>query len=781
MYNAPYPARLAVSPMEQMEFNQLSVSHLANIFMRHRLLILAIVFAITGATALSQMLVDPQYVARSTTKIEFFPSEDARGVVPVAEKEMRMETQTKLMGSRSLAEMVVRELQLHNNPQFTGRPAINTSTLSPKRVQERISVTTRKLQSVTEVKRQPRTQLIEVAVATSDAELSARIADEFSQALQHWDDRARANDREKQINFLDRKVGNLATRLAQSEQAIADFRKTNQMPVGAGTTADLSQIGNLTAEAANASANRAATRARASGIASAGLGAAAYDDNSPTAAQIQRQIAELGQRKAELSVTFGPGYPEMQAVDAQLRAAQAALASETKRAHEAAVTAASAAAAREAKLASSEAAGAAARSAVLTGAVSQLTAQAYRNVQGNVTLDRLERSAALMRDLYADARRSLAEATASRGNSSMSATVLAPAAIPTAPINVTPKKDISAALFGSALLGFLVAFAWEMLDTRLRSANDIRRRFALPTFAMLPAVDPKLLANPANNPVLRQPRSLFAEVARSLYLEVAGKPKPDGARIITITSPLPGDGKSTVALSLAAAAMKHGARAILIDLDLRRDSVLQDIQRASGDPDLIDYVSNRHAIQNLLPHIVDPVRQASIDLQPDADDTRLPAILSTYDRIADPGALISSPALREMLQRLRGQFDLIVVNAPPILAVRDARTLSGIADDTLMVVNWGSTKTEELATAIDAMGDAPLGVVFNNVDYADHARRRHSDSLQYFAKASCYYDEDGSGRSPSRRLSSLPDWRKTPAWRWLGSIVRRGPDTAGHG
>src|SRR6218665_2648192 len=197
---------------------------------------------------------------------------------------------------------------------------------------------------------------------------------------------------------------------------------------------------------------------------------------------------------------------------------------------------------------------------------------------------------------------------ASRGNSSMAATVLAPAAGPTQPINVTPKKDVSAALFGSLLLGFLIAFARDMLDTRMRSAADIRRRFALPTFAMLPAIEPHLLADPANNPVVSQPRSAFAEAARALYLEVAARPRPGGARIVSITSPLPGDGKTTVALSLAAAAMKQGARTLLIDLDLRRTGILQDIQRASGDPDLIHYIRNRHMIQSLLPPVADPAQ-----------------------------------------------------------------------------------------------------------------------------------------------------------------------------
>lgn len=766
-----------------MEFNQLSIRHLGNIFFRHRLLILGIVTVVTGATALSQLLVEPQYVARSTTKIEFLSTEGTGSAVSVAEKEMRMETQTKLMGSRSLAEMVVRDLGLQNDPQFTGKPATDEARLGPKRLQERVSLTTRKLQGVTQVKRQPRTQLIEVAVATDRPELSARIADAFSLALQRWENRARSADREKQIQSLDKKVDAVSAKLAQSEKAIADFRLAHQMPMGAGTTVDLAQINAMAADAANASANGAASRARAAGVASAGLGGSAFTESSPVVAQLQRQIAELGQRKAELSVTFGPGYPEMQAIDVQMQAAQSALVSELSKSRQTAMAAASANAAREAGLARSEAVGATARSSVLSGAVGALTARAYRNIEANVTLDGLERNASLMRDLYTSAQRSLADALASRGNSSMSATVLAPAAVPTEPINVSPKKDISTALFGSLLLGFLIAFAREMLDTRLRSANDIRRRFALPTFAMFPKIDPRLLADPASNPVVRHPRSVYAEVARSLYLELASQPTKGGGRIVAITSPLPGDGKSSVALSLAAAAMKQGARSILLDLDLRRASVLQQVQRASGQPDLLHYIRNHQMVQNLLPHLIDPTSDAARGGADNDDDHRLPAILSTYDRVADPGALISSGALRDMLDKLRSQFDLIVVNVPPVLAVRDARTLSSIADDTLMVVKWGNTKSEELAAAIDAMVTVPGAIIFNGVDYEDHARRRHSDALQYFARASCYYEEIDPADSACEPTSFRDRlYRRNSAFRqWLRSLSQRRGDASAYG
>ena len=145
-----------------------------------------------------------------------------------------------------------------------------------------------------------------------------------------------------------------------------------------------------------------------------------------------------------------------------------------------------------------------------------------------------------------------------------------------------------------------------------------------------------------------------------------------------------------------------------------------------------------------------------------------PTVLSVHHPVADPGALIASPQLGELVQELRKQFDFVVLNAPPLLAVRDAKTLSYIADDTLMVVRWGETTIEEAEAAIATLDRPPAAMVFNDVDYAEHARRRYSDPIQFVARARDYYEDAGSLVRPGP-FGRLVDrvrawWRPRSAW-----------------
>jgi polysaccharide biosynthesis transport protein len=761
----PLPTSPAGIIVEQSEFSRLNARDILNIFVRHLRLIAMVVVAITSLVLLFEFIEGPKYTARADAKIDVLPALGASTVTP-QEREMRLETQTRLMSSQALSETVTHDLKLDRSPTFMGSTA--NVPMTPVNAQRRFALAAAKLHEATEVMRKPQTQLIEVGVTTSSGDLSAKIADYYVGALQRWDDSTRQARRRQSLAVLLPQLRKAQGELAAAEQSLAAARQKYGMLPGAGTEMDLAQINGITNELVTARGLSSGSSARASGVANSGIGGV------PLAAQTTSGIASkqheydaLLQRKAELSVTYGDNYPELRAVNSQIAELSNQLTEETRQARSAAIGAVAANATRDADLARSDASGAAARASTLRGFLNTFVSKAYANTRNNSEVGRLDRDAAAKRSAVQSLEERLELNLNSIGADGIIATLLPPASVPVRPISLSWRSTLTAALIGSFVLGCLIAFAKEMVDNKVRSSAQVRRRFGLRTFGMLPRVDRALLDKPENNPVMQQPRSIFAETARALYNDVICL--GDGrSRVVTVTSALPGEGKSTAALTLAAAPVIIGRTSVLVDLDLRRDGVLQDLHRQTGGPDLIDYLSKRSPVGDLRGQFESQRRFYEENRRPN-----MPAILSVQQPVIDPGALIASAELTELIDELRREFDFVVLNAPPLLAVRDAKVLSRLADQTLMVVRWGKTTIEQLEAAIETLDRPPAGVVFNDVDYREHARRRYSDPIQFVARATGYYDDCASFVQPNPVRRALSN-QFTRVRSWFAPASRAG-------
>jgi succinoglycan biosynthesis transport protein ExoP len=137
-------------------------------------------------------------------------------------------------------------------------------------------------------------------------------------------------------------------------------------------------------------------------------------------------------------------------------------------------------------------------------------------------------------------------------------------------------------------------------------------------------------------------------------------------------------------------------------------------------------------------------------------------ILSAREPTFNPAVLMRHGRINRLLDELRKQYDLIVINAPAALATSDARMLTDAVDSTLLVARWGRTTTEQVRATMQILKDEVDGVVFNRVDYVEHARRGYGDSVQFYMDSAGYY----SGAIPTRptwseRFANL--WRRSPS------------------
>lgn len=701
------------------EMQRMSARQIWLVIRRHLILILSVVTVCVAIVLFTQLRLPETFEATATVQVEL---NDANGSnqADTARNQQRVANEARIYRSQALAEQVVKDMDLVNNAVFT-----NGAKMTPQQATMRLLTRTR-VASATD------SDFIDIIIRSRSAELAARIANQYVDSLQKLRSARRQQWRESVTRALATESTRLAGEVEKAERAVADFRREHGMPIGAGSAEDYQQMNRIAVEQASAAAMNAAAAARSASVSSASRMRTAAGASSPVLDHLQRQYDDLLRQRSQLSVSLGAAHPDRQRIEAQIGQAQTDLARERASVVAAEQARISAEAGREQQLAAGEANAAAARAGQLRSQLSSLSAQAFRNNANNVDLAVLDRRAEVARQAYLTTAQRAQAVRSELETTGVNSSVVSAATTPLAAIAPAPKKMALAAFVGSLMLSLLIVFCIEMFDNRLRSGEQLYRLFGLRTFAMLPRLPREIPVTAVENPVVTEPQSLFAEVARTLAGEVDELAQGRRNQTVLVTSPLPGDGKSSVALTLAVAAVSMGRSAIVVDFDLRRPgpSILRSIQASSGMPDLIELLTGKEDPLRLLPSGED-----------EATTEKTAVVLSTRESVRNPGSLIRGWQVVRLLERLRDQYDLVVINAPAVLAVRDATTLSGIADSTLMVVHWGKTTIEQLRAAMKLLHTPVAGAVFNQVDYAEHARRGYGDAVQFYMGSASYYSD----------------------------------------
>lgn len=703
----------------------MGLEQIANVFRRRRALILGIIAVVLASTALIIFTQTPIYEAKATLRMDVPVAADGSDrVQQSAESEMQIETEIRALSSHDLAAAMVRDLELLDNPAFSGRKMSKGRTTRAS--QSRIDNAAEQLLSMVTVQRIPHTQLITVTVRSPHPKFAAMIANRYVHVRQMNSMVDRLQRQEGIVAALAERTNKAGEELRHAEQAVADYRNEHRMLGGDGTSA-LAGITQLAAETVSAASARAAAAAKASGVsAAAAMRPGPESATSPLLSAQQQRYADLMQRKAELSGFYGAGHPALANVLAQIDEVKRTMEAERMRVRQRAAADAAIEASHESTLARSDAQGAAARESVLQSNLAALTAKAYQNNEAGVKLAELERAAETQRGLYLG----LSGRLKQLGAALVSGTGLvlqSTAPIPQNPISPTPRKTMMAALMGSTILAFGCAFVLELTDRRLRSAEQIWRLFGLESFAMVPMLRSGVEKDTAAKLIAERPSSLFVESARMMLTEVMRQRRGNGAQVVLVTSPLPGDGKTSVAYSLGAAAIAAGSRAAVVELDLWQRAPAANDEHETID--LIAYLQGETRVRGLLTQASSPAQNAL-------------TVFASREQTRDPSTVISSSQLASLFEDLRARMDLVVIDAPPVLAVRDASNMACFADVNLLVVRWGHTTVEEAADSLVALRSPVDGVVLNAVDYPRHARGRYGDLVQYFNRAGAYYERD---------------------------------------
>lgn len=734
---------------------RLSMRDILRLIERHRLMIMLIVGVTTLSVLVHQLLSPTLYRSTANVQVELIDQVGNNQADVNSRNELRVANAVRLYRSRSAIDRLIKDLDLLNNPDF--RAELGGRELTGRGAKQ--DAINKLLQMIT-VTAEEGSDLISVSVTSRSPTLAAEIANQFPSSVRAVKYSKSDERRTALLASLMEEKERRAAAAQEAAKKVADFRKENQMLVGAGGEEDLSQINRIAAAAAAANSASAGSAARSAGVSAAAGMRSTAQATSPGLQQLQRQQAELIAEQARLASTFGPNHPDMVRVKSEMETVNKAMEQERVAAVAAAQDVAQAEGAQMAQLARSAAADDAARAGQLQGVVSSLTSAAYRNASNSVVLEQLVRDSDLADKAYTDIAERGELVRAQMDLEGVSSSIVSPAVPDFDPVAPTPVKFVLIAFLGSGIISLLLALAIDLIDDRLRNAGQIRRLFGLPTFGMLPRIAGGLSNEIEQSPVIQEPQSLFAEAARSAYSEVRALQALPGTQTVLITSPLPGDGKSTVSLTLAAAGVALGDRVVVLDLDLRKRGFLQQVQDELDSFDIVDVITGKADLNHLLANTkADKLIGSRSGPEPHEVAQRI-VLLSAKNPVSDPAAILTARRLTTLLNDLRDRFDLIVINAPAALAVRDARAMCDFSDQTVVVTRWGRTTIDQMRATLDLLGDPVAGVIFDSVDYAEHARRRYGDSVQFYVESSEYYTDEVPARiTIMRQLKRLFSWR----------------------
>lgn len=610
-----------------------------------------------------------------------------------------IETQYKVLRSRSLATTVIGQLGLADKPELKHGIMPEELRAYDGEVHPRIL---KRFFDRLKVRPSKGTRLVDVSYESVDPELAPLVVNTLGEAFVEHNLRAKWDATQKASIWLEEQLDTLRINLATSEEKLLSYAASHAILfVEERRDVTTDKLAQLEEELTNAQSDRISKESLsmlAEGV-SQGGGLLPGSLSSEAYQEFQAQRAELLRERSRLLVSFAPAYPSVRRISEEIRQIEVDMLAESQR-----ILAS----------VSEQFAVARQREELLHNAVRR---QRYRvnALSGDfIQYNILKRDADSYRQLYDGLLQRLKEAGVSAGLSASNIAILDAAQVPEEPFRPRNAVNCAVGLAFGALFGIGFAFVQEQLDTAVRTPDEVERITGLGLLAVVPRSgterDRKLLTGESkdgdDSSLLWQPEDGVAEAYRTLRSSVL-LGWGDSTRRILLTSAQPQEGKTTLSLNLACSLAQLGRNVLLIDADMRRP----DCHRQLGvtqSPGLSEFLQGTAEAEQV---VVDS-KIAGLSIVPSGKSVRAAS------------DLLYSPRLQSLLEQAGERFEHVIIDSPPSLALSDARTIGRFVESIVLVV---SDKTDRNALqrtkqSFDDAGIGFLGFVMNrislrNLDY----------------------------------------------------------------
>ncbi len=722
----------------------IDLHRLIALFRRRLPLFLAVALLVLVAAIVVTVRATPLFTATSSLTIDTRSQNvvDAEAVLSGLSPDTGVvDTEIEILKSRQLAERVVDALNLDEDPEFNaalGEPGAIQGVLggvaslfgaaAPDAARERMSAMEqrREKDKVVDavlgrlsVRRAGLTYVMNVSFTSANPGKAARIANTYAERYLLEQLEAKFDATRQANSWLNTRLADLRTEVQTAEAAVEQYRTANNLLSASGATLTEQEISTYNQQLATVRATQAEAEARLrTARAQLAAGSNGEDVGEALGSQVVQTLrarrAEVSGRVAELSSRYGPRHPDMLRAERELADIDAQIQAEIRRIIsnlEAQVQVA-----RE-------------RTGSMAGSLGSARGTLAANNAAAVRLNELERNAESVRTLYQSFLNRFQETTSTEGLQESDARIVSPAAIPTRPSSPNVPLNLALGLGFAIGAGIAAVVLAIMLDTGVVTAEDVEHKFGLPHLGSVPLLSsvaaPEDRDETAPDYVIKKPLSSFAEAVRAMRASILFSRIGQQVRVITLTSALPAEGKTTTALCLARVAAQSGLRVILVDCDLRRRNVnrLLGVEPEVG---LVEVLNRTVSLEQAIMH--DAPSGAMV----------LPLAKNSFT----PRDVFGSAAMDEMMDRLRRDFDLVILDTAPVLAVSDTRLVATKADAVVFLARWRKTPEKAISAALKVLeqsGAHIAGVGLTQVDMKAQARYGYGDAGYYYGEYKKYY------------------------------------------
>ncbi len=654
----------------------------------------------------------PQYEATARLHIDLSRSTNI-GIEDLIEQKLsggedisqKLQTEIRIMQSESVVMEVINSLDLYHKPPFSElfKQQPYNGTLSPVQRFRLINA----FQSATKVIILPNTEIVEVHFQNSDPTVAANVANSIVDAYLDRDLRSRFEGTTRVSNWLTQQLTTVKKQVEDSQKSLTDYQRQNNLLTldAEGGNLLTDSLRTVNQQLAEAEADRIVKEARYKMAQTRNPDLLISVAPGTVLGGLRSQQADLMVQAAQLKSKFGPDYPKVRELDKQLISVQADIDSEinnlTKRFQE-------------------EYNAAVKTESLLQERLNTTKQEAFKENESAAQFEILKHGAESASELYDGLQMKLKEAGITAGLNSNNVDIIDRASIP--PYPVLPKKG-STLIFGflgGLIGGIALAFFFESLDDTIRTSDDAEAISQLPTVAVIPhfvvagrkgapttpsakVEQQRLLKVSPDLVSYVDPQSIAAEGFRTFRSSILLSAVDHEPKLLLITSSFAAEGKSTCAANLAISFAQRSARVLLVDTDLRKGTLHMKfrLSNRAGLSTLLSRESGAEAYEHPLPELPNLT------------------VLSRGPIAPNPGEMLASRAMEELLTQWRSEYEHIILDSSPILAVADTLSLAPQVDAVFILVRSGVTRKRALIRVREQLRRASgrvLGTVINDVD-----------------------------------------------------------------